>query len=1244
MALACAVIALAELVGLSGAVATPHGSLRAYTASANPFFSAACLGGFFLFAARVRRGHAGVLSIVTAAVLGAVLEQVVWKYLRADVAFAWSSVGVGFGASAFIVAFIRALVMRDRDELVPGITAVFVPVFILLSNTFLDATVLLHPTVLDPQALWVESALGSDTGFALARFVTQHPNFAALLIAVYVLLPLACALVCLVEQEKGVERDVFVAFTVVGLLGFVCYHLCPVIGPQPFLPKLWPWTAPDIATIAPVSASDVSLDPRNCIPSLHTSWALMIFWHARARGKWMLGFGATFLVLTVLATVGLGQHYVIDICAAFPFAFAVRALFYNVVPWSRRERRSAVIFGAIVLMAWVLFVRAGAAVASHNHALVWLLTFVSIGGTFGLDWQLERARRDVETQAAAEIVADAVANVAAKPGAAPVSDPGMRLLWLPFALSGFAGLVYEVVFSKELALTFGSTARASTTVLATYMGGLALGSHLGATLARRLERAARAYALTEVGIAAITALTPAIFPLVRRAYVALAHGTPSDAAHLPLLQLGLGAIAILPPTLLMGMTTPFLVRHFERTRGRGVGISLGGLYGANTLGAAFGAILAGTMILPSFGIGRATWLAAGLNILAGISALVIDAFLRRTPPAITDVALGASQTAEETTAAESDESELIAARRERFVGYAILGIGGIVTLALETAYVHLLATVAGNSAYAFSLMLFCFLLGLGLGAALGRAWLAKHMDLVLGLAAAQVCVAICVLAGLFAWSGIPTYFGSFWGFARAVTFGEREFIRACVCGVTMLPVAVAIGAAYPLSMELVTRRESGARAIAVMGRAMVINTAGNIVGALVTTFLLLPHLGSVPTVTALALTSIALGVLALCAERGAPWRDRNELTMFASVVGLSLALLVARPRDLDWDELATGANVYFARQPWGHVVDHAESAEGGITSVAANQMEDGRRVLTLLTNGKFQGDDNPDGEMRAQLGFGLAPLLHTTARDRALVIGFGTGVSSRTIRDAGYRSIEIAELSRDMLTMADRHFGGVSDHVLSSPGVRSFVTDGRNHLLLSDNRYDLISIEISSIWFAGASSLYTHEFYELAATRLAPRGVLQQWMQLHRLSQENIAAIMRAVHEVFPQVWLYMVGQQGQLVACRADCMPTEAALAAIAGNPRLGIALEYFGGEPRRILEDRILDTAALEAFTAASSHGSAPPHTTDDSLYLEYSTPQGNVRPYRESLDENLALLRAFQPDSPLQSTRVRELMKPF
>src|SRR5262249_46336533 len=153
--------------------------------------------------------------------------------------------------------------------------------------------------------------------------------------------------------------------------------------------------------------------------------------------------------------------------------------------------------------------------------------------------------------------------------------------------------------------------------------------------------------------------------------------------------------------------------------------------------------------------------------------------------------------------------------------------------------------------------------------------------------------------------------------------------------------------------------------------------------------------------------------------------------------------------------------------------------------------------------------------------------LHTPERGRALVIGYGTGVSSRTLHQAGFAQLDIAELSADIVRMADRYFGDINGTVSREPGVQVHVTDGRNFLLLQPQAYDLVSMEITSIWFAGAGSLYNREFYQLVKKRLRPGGVLQQWLQLHHLAPIDLLYVLGSVRSEFQYVWLYHIGGQG---------------------------------------------------------------------------------------------------------------------
>ena len=342
-----------------------------------------------------------------------------------------------------------------------------------------------------------------------------------------------------------------------------------------------------------------------------------------------------------------------------------------------------------------------------------------------------------------------------------------------------------------------------------------------------------------------------------------------------------------------------------------------------------------------------------------------------------------------------------------------------------------------------------------------------------------------------------------------------------------------------------------------------------------------------------------------------------------------LVLFALQPSSFDYSALASGANVYFAPQNYGRVIDHAESADGGLTTVAEGPPVDGQRSLTLLTNGKFQGSNG--GEMTAQIGFAVAPLLHTPARNRALVIGYGTGVSSRTLHEAGFQSLDIADLSADIVRLANTHFADINATVSTRPGVHTHITDGRNFLLLQERAYDLVSMEVTSIWFAGAASLYNREFYQLVKKRLRPDGVLQQWVQLHHISPLDLLYILGSVRTEFSHVWVYYIGGQGIIVATndpRRSPAPENFRL--LQSTASFAPLLAQLDASYQTIASAILLNPAGTDRLLGSFSAPASRWVSTDDNLFLEYSTPKGNVLDGQQSLNRNVAFLKKYGPES--------------
>ena len=242
--------------------------------------------------------------------------------------------------------------------------------------------------------------------------------------------------------------------------------------------------------------------------------------------------------------------------------------------------------------------------------------------------------------------------------------------------------------------------------------------------------------------------------------------------------------------------------------------------------------------------------------------------------------------------------------------------------------------------------------------------------------------------------------------------------------------------------------------------------------------------------------------------------------------------------------------------------------------------------------------------MVAQESFALLPLLHTTQRNEALVIGYGTGMTARVLQDQDFAEQDVVELSRDIVMMADKHFENINAHISSHPTVRMHYTDGRNYLLTQTKQFDLISLEISSIWFAGAANLYNHEFYELANKRLLPQGVMQQWVQLHHMRPIDFLYILGSVRSVFKNVWIYVSGGQGIIVASNDDAaVHNQAAVQKLlSGHTISDIDVKQLPGK-------LVATPAQVDAMIQRYDPSMSFFISTDKNLYLEYATPKGNA-----------------------------------
>ncbi len=830
--------------------------------------------------------------------------------------------------------------------------------------------------------------------------------------------------------------------------------------------------------------------------------------------------------------------------------------------------------------------------------------------------------------------------------------PGRRLFVLCYAASGAAALVYEVTWTRLLTLQLGHTVAAASTVLAAFMGGLALGAWLAGSFDSLAPRASegeiaqdargtalRAYAGLEI-VAAISALLlpfalATSVPVLAWAY---ADGAAPTMFAVVRVAISLGLLGI--PAAAMGATFPIAASWYARNAA-----DTGVLYALNTAGAAAGAIAAGFFLIPAVGLRATTWVGVLLNLSAAAGASWLAS---RREEGTAELAKTAEDFFSKKKKTEPDPPRSL--RSPRFLpivspapGLACTAaaLSGFVALIYEVAWTRLLALVIGPTTYAFATMAAAFISGLAIGSALGTR-LARRVDRP-AIWLAAMLVSSAVAASVAAWitaTRMPLIV------AAQVADPDAAFMHVIVTqafgtALLLLPMTLALGATFPLALAVAgPLRASGASAgqgdLSTIGRdaarVYTANTIGAITGALAAGFVLVPALGLRLTFQTAAVVGVLGGAACLAiALRGPRTHDQPPTTNWvwpASVAVASLAAVLLLP---GWDRelLASGAYKYapylgtdnFETVLRAGTLQYYKEGAAGTVSV---------RRLTGTTSLSIDGkvDASNAGDMLTQRMLGLLPtLIHSHAQD-ICIIGLGSGVTLGSALASGrVAHADVVEISPEVVEAShffDRENGGA----LSKAQVRLIVGDGRSHLLLTPRRYDVIVSEPSNPWMAGVASLFTRQFFEAARARLKPDGLLCQWAHTYDISPQDLQSIVRTFGSVFPQGTLWMIGGGDLLLVGARDgeILPRLSAVDAGSRIGTIGATLADVG------ISDGMAPFALLSQFAGGPQelerYGAGALIQTDDRTALEYSAPRGI---YGRSREDNATTIRLLTVDRP-------------
>lgn len=675
-----------------------------------------------------------------------------------------------------------------------------------------------------------------------------------------------------------------------------------------------------------------------------------------------------------------------------------------------------------------------------------------------------------------------------------------------FFCSGGTALVYEVVWSKFLSQMFGSTIYAQTVVLAVFMGGLALGNNLLGRWADRLKQPLRIYGYLEIAIGIYAFLFPLLDRLVDKLFIAVGTGIAENTLLLLLWKGSLSVLLLLGPTMLMGGTLPLIgawLQSFSAEAGR----RSARFYSLNSLGAVAGAGLAGFWLVQHLGLVATLQITGLINVLIGATA----GWLSR------------SQTFEnETTAPLAPEisSESTSSLGWR-VSCLIVALTGAVSMALEVLASRSLAMIFGSSLQSFAVVLMAFILGIGLGSA----WMASSRRKI-----ADARLVVLLLCGAAAWviflvfnlaSWVDFYRIARTGIAHSsIGYVYHQLLTSGIALIVLGLPAASIGAVLPLTIRAAAGRDRhlGTR----IGALLTWNTLGAVGGTLLAGFLLMPLVG---LRNAYGVLTLALALAALLVARHSRWNAGGKLAAATAVFAISLFLFggeswrwvmssgVFRQREKEFNPHAMSV-----RREHTKILFYEDAADATVSV----EEGDGRSAAAnrgLRVNGKPDATSHAD--LNTQMLLAHLPMLARPGAQDVFVFGLGSGISAGALRSyPDVKKIIIAENCEPVIR-ASKLFSEWSRDILDDSRTQLWHEDARTVLKLSPRNYDVIVAEPSNPWTVGIGSVFSREFYQLAASRLKPGGLMVQWFHLYEMHDGIVQLVLRTFTSVFPNVEIW---------------------------------------------------------------------------------------------------------------------------
>ncbi|OGV96574.1 MAG: hypothetical protein A3I04_06105 [Nitrospinae bacterium RIFCSPLOWO2_02_FULL_39_110] len=773
-----------------------------------------------------------------------------------------------------------------------------------------------------------------------------------------------------------------------------------------------------------------------------------------------------------------------------------------------------------------------------------------------------------------------------------------KLILFLFFASGISGLIYEIVWTRIFTLLFGNTTYAISTVLTAFMAGLAAGSFIFGRIADKFpipnsqfsifnfqfsipNSPLMLYAILELCIGISALLVPSSLSILDNFYISvLGNAVPSSLSS-NIIRFFISFLILFIPTTLMGGTLPVLSKYFIHKMEE-LGWNVGIIYAVNTLGAVIGCFMTGYMFIATIGVKNTTLLAVSINIAVGIVAMAAAGFsLRKSHQSPVTSYQQEARSKKQEARSKKQEARLPTLNSRLLLLF--FGLSGFTSLSYEVLWTRAFSLTFYSTVYLFSNILTVFLLGIAIGSLVFTKLLKwrEDMDMVRVFGIIEFLIGMCALLSIIFFQWLPFGINNISSLFDEMTWQKNILIIFVINLIVMAVPTLLMGITFPLIGRLYTDN------LNLLGRKIgdvySINTIGSIIGSFMSGFILIPFLGVQKSILFVSFINLIMGVIIIYRSpagiNGLKWSGLISAIMLFIVFG----------------KIATaGVNMGVGHSLNGNIIFSKEDVSGTVKVVE----DESGRFRTLMVN-NYSLATSGDVAVR----FGHIPLLLHNNPDDVLVISLGSGITLGAVGQHPVKNIECVEIVPGVVDAAG-FFERENHNILKDPRLRLTIWDGRNYLLTTQSKYDVIISDLFQPDSAGTGNLYSIEHYKKCKDKLKNNGFMAQWLPLYQLSTEDLKVIMATFSKVFPHVTVWY-----------GDINSVKPTLLLLGSESPLKIDMEHLQEKMRQkgVISDIIErdNPFAFMSFFIMDENGiskfiEGAVLNTDDKPYIEFSAPK--------------------------------------